>query len=142
MRRPDAASGAFRILAAAIGALLVLAGCAKTLPDQDRRITAAAPAAKISADILGQEYQANQADANRKYWGKAILVSGAVTSVETSPAHRILFEPYKALGVEANLLDDQATEILAATTVGQRVTLKCFCAGLSARVILKSCVRP
>jgi hypothetical protein len=132
-----------RWIAGAMGVpLVLLAGCAKTLPDQDRRITVAAPVAKMSADILGQEYQASQADANRKYWGQAILVSGAVTSVESAPPQKILFEPYKALGVEAHLLDDQATEILASVTVGQRVTLKCFCAGLSGRVILKSCVRP
>jgi undecaprenyl pyrophosphate phosphatase UppP len=32
--------------------------------------------------------------------------------------------------------------ILASAVVGERVTLRCFCAGLSGSVILTSCIRP
>jgi hypothetical protein len=57
---------------------------------------------------------------------------------------RILFlqttEP--AGGVEARLLDDRASATLAASPVGERVTLRCFCEGLETNVILKSCIKP
>jgi hypothetical protein len=53
-------------------------GCADRLPDQDLRILRATPVAKLSSDILWQEYQADARAADKKYWGKAVEVSGKV----------------------------------------------------------------
>jgi putative nucleic acid binding protein len=123
-------------------AALLVTACADTLPDQDRRITEAAPAAKLSVDLLWKDYQADRAAADKKYWGKAVDVSGKVTSVEASAPRRVMFELQAPHGVEARLLDDQAAAILASAVVGERVTLRCYCAGLSGSVILTSCIRP
>lgn len=119
-----------------------VAACADRLPDQDRRITETRPTAKLSVDYLWKDYQTDRAAADRKYWGKAVDISGKVTSVETTAPRRVMFELQAPLGVEARLLDDHADEILASVTVGERATLRCFCAGLSGNVVLTSCIRP
>lgn len=126
-----------------VAALLVAGACVDRLPDQDRRITVTPPAFKLSADYLWKEYKANQADADRKYWGQALSITGVVTRAGADAGvARVVFEQESPLGVEANLLDDQAKEILAEAKPGDRMTLKCFCSGLATNVILKSCVRP
>jgi hypothetical protein len=127
----------------AVCSTVIAAGCADELPDQDLRILSAAPAAKISTDILWTEYQgANQASADERYWGKAIEVTGKVTSVEPTPPRIIFLPQYSANGIEARLLDERAADTLAAAKVGERLTLRCFCAGLETNVILKSCIKP
>jgi putative nucleic acid binding protein len=131
-----------RALAAA-ALLIVTTSCVRTLPDQDRRIFSVAPGAKVSVDVLWKDFQAGVPDANRRYHGRAIVVSGMVTRVNTSPALTSVFFAVAAdQGVTANLLDDQAAAIAKAATPGQRITLKCFCEGFDVNVILKSCVRP
>ena len=45
-------------------------------------------------------------------------------------------------GVRANLLDEQAVDILTKTKENPHVTLKCYCEGMNGNLILKSCVRP
>lgn len=125
-----------------IAALSLDAGCTSTLPDQDRRIYAAVPVAKMSAADLWSDFHRNQPDATKKYLGKAIEVSGSVTGLSRDkPASSLFFKQDHDLGVRANLLDDEAAQILASLGEGQRITLRCFCAGLSGNVILKSCVR-
>ncbi len=119
------------------------AGCADRLPDQDLRILQAVPVAKLSTDILWQEYQEDRKGADRRYWGNAVEVTGKVTSVAKDPPARILFVPSEsAAGVQAGLLDDRAAATLADAAAGQRITLRCFCEGLATHVILKSCIKP
>ena len=122
---------------------VLAASCADTLPDQDLRILGAVPVAKMSADILWQEYQADAAAAGERYWGKAVEITGGVTSADSDTIDAyVLFGQTEAYGVRANLLDDQAAAIIDAARVGERLTVKCFCAGLDGHVILKSCVLP
>jgi hypothetical protein len=123
-------------------AVLFVSGCANTLPDQDRRITEAHPVEKISVNYLWKQYQADAKAADRKYWGKAVDVTGKVTSVESSAPQRVMFELQAPNGIEARLLDDQAAAIVEAAVVSERITLRCYCAGLSGNVILKSCIKP
>jgi tRNA_anti-like len=128
-----------------LGALAAVAACVDRLPDQDLRIVSATPAARLSADILWQEYRSDRDAAQRAYFGKAIVISGTATKVGTdAPGDRyIQFGQGEAAGIRANLLDDGAAELLARTTDVPRVTLKCFCDGLAgAEVVLRSCVRP
>jgi len=133
-----------RTRTAVIVSLIAVAGCVDRLPDQDRRITAVThPAFKLSVDLLWKEYQADRAGADRKYWGKAIDVSGKVTAVEKAPPSKLTFAQETPHGVDAFLLNDQSGEILSSVEAGQRVTLRCFCAGLvEQNVTLRSCVRP
>ena len=134
---------AWLLIPAALGWLA--SGCADRLPDQDLRILQAAPVAKLSTDLLWTEYQADRRAADKKYWGKAVEVTGKVTSAVKEPSPRVMFVvdiDKPTVGVQANLLDDRATATLAAATAGQRVTLRCFCEGLATNVILKSCIKP
>jgi hypothetical protein len=128
---------------AVAAALIVATACARTLPDQDRRIVSVAPDAKLSVDMLWKEFQSGAPDANRRYHGRALIVTGVVTRVNASAtAASVFFAQAADRGVTANLLDDQATAISKAAAPGQRLTLKCFCEGFDGNVILKSCVRP
>jgi hypothetical protein len=121
--------------------LASLAGCAQTLPEQDRRIYATTPVAKLSADILAKDYQADPVSADRQYWGKVLEVSGEVTATSTDGPHAdVIFGQEKPPDVRATLLDDEAKIILEAAKVGERITLRCFCEGADGDVRLTSCV--
>lgn len=125
-----------------VGLLAGAPGCADQLPDQDLRILDATPAAKISSDILWTEYQGDKSAADKRYWGKAVEITGRVTSVSQTPP-RIIFQPqFAPAGIEARPLEDRSAATLAAATVGERMTLRCFCAGIETNVILKSCIKP
>ena len=120
-----------------------MVACVDRLPEQDRRITVATPEHKLSVDLLWREYKADAAAANQKYWGKAVEVTGKVTTVEVAAPARLVFTVDTPRGVNAFLLDDQASDIVKSTETGQRVTLRCFCAGVQDEdVALKSCIRP
>lgn len=124
-----------------ITAMIVAGGCADTLPDQDLRILAAAPVEKLSAAILWEEYQTDAAAADARYWGKAIEVTGVVTVADSDPVQAyVLFGQTEDFGVRANALDEKAVALVNAAKVGERLTVKCFCAGLDGHVVLKSCV--
>jgi hypothetical protein len=127
-------------------AALLTAGCAKTLPDQDLRITQATPQIKVSADILWKDYQSDRGAADRQYHGRAVLVTGVITGIEkSSPVSRfVMFGQANGQppGVQAYLLADTADQVLAGLGAKQRITLKCFCDGLSTNLILKSCTKP
>jgi hypothetical protein len=134
-----------RHLAVAISLCLTggLAGCADRLPDQDLRILSATPVAKMSADILWKEYQDNRPRADQRYRGKAIEITGVVTASADAPgARQLSFAGSGPNVIRANLLDDQAVRILARVAENKRITLKCFCDGLSGDLVLRSCVLP
>jgi len=120
------------------------AACVDHLPDQDLRILAAPPTARLSADILWKDYQTDRKKADGMYFGKAIVVVGTITqSGSDAPTDRfVLFGQNDKFGVRANLLEEQAGGILANIPADKRLTLKCFCEGLDGHVILKSCVKP
>jgi hypothetical protein len=132
-------------LAFIAGTLSVSAACMDRLPDQDLRILSATPVARLSADILWTEYAADSTAADRAYWSKPIVVTGTVTSTGAADVptdEYVLFGQTETFGVRANLLEEQAEAILAEASPGERLTLKCFCEGLSGHVMLKSCVKP
>jgi len=122
--------------------VLVVSACERTLPEQDRRITVTPAIAKIPAEDLWKEYKDNAKAADRKYWGNAIEVSGKVSTVLGDPAKPVAvrFFVEHDNGIEAFVLDDQAADVLKTASVGQRLRLKCFCAGLNEDVILRSCI--
>lgn len=118
------------------------AGCATTLPEQDRRILETTATAKLSTEDIWKDYQQNRADADSRYWGRAVEVSGKVIGVEKDRKQLLFGEVADNPQVRASLLDDQAEAILTAAAPGQRIRLKCFCAGVEQAVVLKSCVKP
>jgi len=122
--------------------LALSAACVDRLPSQDRRILDAVPAAKLSVEDLSRDYQQDRKAADKRYWGKAIEVSGVVSSTrdEALGAALIFADKTGAPIVEANLLEDGAKRLLASTADSRRVTLRCYCNGLAGRVVLKSCI--
>ena len=125
-----------------VPAVVVLAACVNRLPDQDLRIRTATPVAKMSAADLWQDYQKDARQADGRYWGRAVELSGVLSSTDvTNPAApTLIFTQAGGRGLRARLLDEDAPAILKTVAVGQRVTLVCFCEGLSGDVILKSCI--
>jgi hypothetical protein len=136
---PSRAARVVVVLAAGLG----LAACATTLPDQDLRILQAVTIGKMSTDDLWKDYQQSVKEADAKYWGKAVEVSGVVSGVDRGTASYITFGQAPDVRVRARLLDDQAQDLLTAANEGQRIRLKCFCEGVKNAVVqLKSCVKP
>lgn len=129
-------------------ALLLIAtsagACVDRLPEQDLRIRQAVPVAKMSPDDLWNDFQKDPAAARVKYWGKAIEISGKPTRTDAqdSTGPYLLFIGSGEFGVRANLLDEDAPEILKRAAAGERLTLRCYCEGLQGHVMLKSCVQP
>jgi hypothetical protein len=119
-------------------------GCVDRLPDQDLRITTAVPVAKLPAELLWQEFEKDPAGSAKRYFGKAIDLTGKVTSIDAADSQGpyMLFAQTEKFGVRANLLVDRAAETMKDVQPGSRVNLKCFCEGLNGHVILKSCIRP
>lgn len=138
-RRRAASVGAIACLAA------LAAACVDRLPEQDLRILEAVPTERLSAALLWEDYQKDAAAADRRYRGKAIVITGSPADVGTGePGQRFIrFVAADRKGaVRANLLDEQAESILGAAKGAARVTLKCFCEGLEGDIVLKSCVAP
>jgi len=132
-------------LSIALVALAVTAACTDQLLAQDRRILDAVPTAKLSVENLSHDYQADAKAADKRYWGKAIEISGVVSGTRDEPTGAALLFNDKngALILEADLLDDQAKAILSSTADSHRMTLRCYCGGASnGHVVLKSCIAP
>ena len=132
-------------LVCAIAILLPIAGCVKHLPESDLRIVETPLTARLSADALWQEYQTDERAADERYWGKAIEVTGTVTAVMPEyPIRRMRLATQDGAamlnGVHIHLLLDYAALLIPGTKVGDRLTLKCFCEGLQAAVVLRSCI--
>jgi hypothetical protein len=127
--------------------LAAAVACIDRLPDQDLRILDATPVAKLSVDLLVQDYRTNAGDANRRYFGKAVEITGTVGKTQPmGTGTALLFmqkaEPEKAV-LEAHLLDDRAAAIIATVQTTPRVTLRCFAETMNgATVVLKSCIAP
>lgn len=126
--------------------MIFLAACVDRLPQEDRRITIVQPLAKLSAADLWNDYQKDNAAANRRYFGEAVEVSGKVTGIETAAQGGavVMFGQTETLGVRAVLLGDQEADVLKAAKVNERLTLRCFVEGriLEGHVGLRSCIRP
>ena len=118
--------------------------CVTNLPDQDLRILEVAADAKLPVELLWKEFQTNADQARRTYFRKVVEVTGSATRVgDDVPTDRfVFFAQAGEFGVRANLLDEQAVDILTKTKENPHVTLKCYCEGMNGNLILKSCVRP
>ena len=142
--------GAVRDLRVKLFGAVFLAACATScvdrLPPEDRRITIVQPLAKLSASDLWDDYQKDNAAANRRYFGEAVEVSGKVTGIDQSGkgAAVVMFGQTETLGIRAILLGDQEADILKTAKVNERLTLRCFVEGriLEGHVGLRSCIRP
>jgi hypothetical protein len=121
---------------------LIFAACVDRLPDQDLRILTERPAAKLSADLLWKAFHDNPDAARRTYFGKAVEITGRATRVgDDVPTDRyVLFGQAGDLGVRANLLDEQASDILTRAGEEPTITLRCYVQGMDGHLQLRSCV--
>lgn len=123
--------------------LLWAVGCAQTLPEHDNRIFTAVPTAKLSVADLVQAYTDNAVGASARFDGRAVEVSGLVPALPVPPTSAFLLTSGDAAQrVRVSFHEDQADESLKTLDVGRRITLRCFCEGLTDLVTLKSCVIP
>jgi hypothetical protein len=132
-----------RSLAALV--IVLLAACAQTLPEHDNRIFTAVPVAKLSAADLVQTFTTDQAAATERFAGKAIEVSGLVRDLPAESGTTKAFLLSAGDGprhARVVLHEDHAARILPTMANGTRVTLRCFCEGVTDHVQLKSCVVP
>lgn len=126
--------------------VLFAPACMNSLPDQDLRILSVAPRAKLSTEDLWKDFQRDPSAARRQYFGTAVDVSGKVIAIEpdATKVPVVVFSEAGQHGVRARLLDERAAETVKVAVVGARITLRCFCEGLTPQqdVLLKSCIRP
>ncbi len=92
----------------------------------------------VDARQLFNEYNTNEADANKKYLNKALEVSGQVLTIDTNQDG----QPYLVLQT-----DDLMSGIMCTMRsgdmkagVGQSVTIKGFCSGFVGDVKLTDCI--
>jgi hypothetical protein len=146
LRDEDAVMRRYTLGVALACALVLPAGCADHLPDQDLRITTAAPAAKLPADELWKDFQKDPVAARRQYFGTAVDISGTVAAVQPDAGGVpvVFFSQPDLHGVRARLLDERGVETMKSLTIGSRTTLRCFCEGFTPEqdLLLKSCIRP
>ncbi len=121
---------------------LVGATCTDRRPAQDGRIVTAPAVERLSAALLWQDFRDMREQAERTYNGKAVIVTGTVTRTGSDdPDDRyVYFGQTETAGIHARLLDEQADAILAAAAETPRITLKCFCAGMTTDILLESCI--
>ncbi len=110
-----------RTLSAGIFALLIVfaacqteAGIAKSIVDKD-------PEFRLSATQLAAEYAVSESEANEKYKGKVILVTGVVSTIYRG----FLYTPYVDLegGVRCNFSDTEDAVMLELSE-GQTISMK------------------
>ena len=127
-------------------AFAFLAGCADHLPDQDLRILSTPPAFKMPPDDLWKEFQRDPKGAPKRYFGKAVDISGKVVAVQpgADKVPVVFFSNPADHGLRARLLDERAADIIKDAAPGTRLTLRCFVEGLTPEqdVLLKSCIKP
>ncbi len=126
-------------LAILIAAVSVVA-CGPAVSDHDNRIFATPASIKLSAVDLSSTYGSDPGSADSRYRGRVLEVSGVINKVESASSKLILTGAENGAAVEASLHEDVAAEMLKTVAEAQRITIKCFCEGLSQHVRLKSCV--
>ena len=96
------------------------------------------PDFKVAAVDLQQEYALNKSEANRKYVGRIIEVSGKVSLVADG---LIKFEGPHAPGqVQATFHSSVAAGVTEAVQKGQAIVLWCEGGGSFGLVLLKNCI--
>jgi len=133
-----------RRLCLSIGAAVAAAACVDRLPDQDLRIVSATAVVKMPVEDFAKEYQTDRAAADRRYFGKAVELSGKVADVhEAASGSALTFNDRTGAEIlEAVLLDDQAKAIAGGLDDTRRVRLKCYADKFAAHVLVRSCVKP
>jgi len=130
--------------ALALALAVVLSACVDKLPLQDGRIVDATAVAKMPVDDLVKEYQTDAAGADRRYFSRAVEVSGKVGTIHQAPTDTTLVftDTTGAEILHAVLLDDSSKGIVTGLDTDRRIRLKCYADKFAGHVMLRSCVKP
>lgn len=89
----------------------------------------------VSAEQLLADYESNEEDANGKYLGKVVEVSGKVAEITTEEGkNKVHFETANPISVVISELD--AGNTVEGLQVGDQATVKGMCSGYLSDVIL------
>jgi len=120
--------------------LIIAAGIAYFMYNKPHRDVAAEEAAfSLTADVLYDEYEADENAANEKYLDKILKVNGTVAEVGTNDAGQtnVIIAAENAMlgGVSATFDNAPSSPI----SEGQQLTVKCRCTGKLMDVVLVNC---
>jgi len=103
-------------------------------------VAAIAPAVTINASDLYSAFSQNEAEANKRFIDKVILVKGTISDVShTDSTLTVLLESNNiAGGISCNILDKNTN--VAVLKSSQPVSIKGRCSGFLADVMLADCV--
>ena len=104
-------------------------------------IASAKPVASLKADQLFTQFEENEAEANLKYLGKIIEVSGVIYSIEKkteSGFNLLLMNEDEMFGVACSFDNDKVNT--GDISKGNRVVIKGECVGMLSDVVLIRCV--
>jgi hypothetical protein len=107
-------------------------------------IAAAKTDARVTAEQLYADYEADQAAADAKYLGKTIAVTGVIKEISNEGDHvKIILQTGKDFGVVCALDPQPATPHKRTDfAMGETLTLKGKCDGSNLDVQLSRCVEP
>jgi tRNA_anti-like len=123
-------------------AFLLTIGCGGGKP-AEQNSTQTIRTLSVSALDLWTAYERNQRDADMKFKGTVLQVSGTVRSVSSDASKmrpHVMFDTGARPGVQADLADDY--RLPSGIVKGSALTLKCRGDGKFGNVILRDCVQP
>lgn len=104
-------------------------------------------AIKITAEDLFTAYRANESEADSKYKGRTLIVTGTVGDADTKDREVSFVDPQKTVLVYALRMGADQTDAISKLKPGQKATIKGVCDGRAKmmgmtvdQVSLKECV--
>jgi hypothetical protein len=130
------------ILAAVIIAGAIGAFTAYKMWNKPHADAAEMPGLPVTAQVLVQAFENNEADANAAYLSKVLEVSGTVSSVKTEGSLTFvsLTFPEAMMGGVQVTVDPRSADEAKTLKEGDEVTFKGFCNGYLMDVIVKDAV--
>ena len=100
------------------------------------------PAAKLSADEIVNQYNSDEATANKLYLGKTIQVSGTITEItnQQDTLVNVLMGDTSAMHKVSCLLEPAYIAAIRQYNAGQQIIIKGICTGYLMDVELNRCV--
>jgi len=126
-------------MAGLICLVILIAGAAMVyrMYNKPHPSAATTTAVELTAMRLAAEYEKDENNANKKYLGNAVQVSGTVSEVSVNQQNKpvIVLLGSDMSGVQCTLQD-----AVAGIKKGDSVTIKGFCAGYLTDVIIDRCI--
>lgn len=100
------------------------------------------PAVKLSADEIVNQYDSDEAKANRLYLGKTIQVSGTITEIinQQDTLVNVLMGDASSMHKVSCLLEPEYIGAIKEYNVGRQIIIKGICTGYLMDVELNRCV--